>query len=152
MIPVRSKQSLISTYQKILSKAAEVDRTEADEDDRDGYVRTETSTESFGVSQHVLLNSYPDRQIKESHIGLISRKTEVTRLVIEEQNTVTHRDGLSQRSSIQFVDDGQTLRVTESVVDYSPENFLDGEEQSYIIYQKSGKMRVLKPRQTELGF
>ena len=154
-IQQRTVQNLTQTYRNMRLAAEAVDQLPKDTDRRDGYVTVEQNyasndADKWSLDGATTLNSFPKTSSKEvSPDPLISRKTEIKALGIEQREYSEDPELGKIRRDIEFIDDGQTLRATESIISYNDDNFLASSEQSYIIYKKSGKMRTLKPRHND---
>ena len=146
----RTAPELLSTYNRLKHTAETLDKSNLDTDERDDYVtislnRSEGEGENKIEGTHTI-NSFPSTDSKTTVNGLISRTSSVTSFNIEEiqhadtpeQGPVTHK--------LSFKDDGRTLRVSESITSLDSDTFLASEKQEYIIFQKSGKMKTLKPQ------
>lgn len=146
----RTSQELLSTYARLRHTAQTLDQSELDNNRQDDYVnitfsQVKPEEGQWGLHGTRQINSHPETVTKQTVDGLISRKTEVKKFAIMEAQFAETNEG-PVRHSMDFVDDGRSLRVTESLTRYDEENFLASEQQSYVIYHKSGKMRTLKPK------
>lgn len=146
----RTAPELLTTYSRLKHTAQTLDQSELDTDKRDDYV-TLTFNRSQGegdaeVTGTHMINSYPETQSKSKTNGLISRSTSVTSFNIEESQVADIPEQGLVRHDLAFSDNGRTLRVSESFTSLAEDSFLATEKQEYIIFQKSGKMKTLKPK------
>jgi hypothetical protein len=150
----RTSQELVSIYTRLKHTAETLDQSVLDHNRTEDYVnltfkQVEPEDGQWGLHGTRQINSHPETVTKQVVDGLISRKTEVRKFSIAEAQYAETAESGPIRHQIEFTDDGRTLRVTESLTSYGQDNFLASEEQSYIIYQKSGKMRTLNPQKHE---
>ena len=146
----RTSGELVSIYTRLKHTAETLDQSELDQNRNDDYVsltfkQVQPKEGQWGLHGTRQIHSHPETVTKQVVDGLISRKTEVQKFAIAEAQYAETAEAGPVRHQLEFTDDGRTLRVTESLTSYGEDNFLASEEQSYIIYQKSGKMRTLKP-------
>ena len=150
----RSSQELVSIYTRLKHTAETLDQSQLDNNRTEDYVnltfkQVEPEKGQWGLHGTRQIHSHPETVTNHVVDGLISRKTEVQKFSIAEAQYAETPESGPVRHQIEFTDDGRTLRVTESLTSYREDNFLASEEQSYIIYQKSAKMRTLKPQTHE---
>ena len=150
----RTSQELTSIYTRLKHTAETLDQSQLDSNRSEDYVNisfqhTAPEENQWGLHGQRQINSYPETVTKQTSSGLISHKTEVKKFNIAEYQYGDTQDAGPVRHGLEFKDDGKTLRVKESVTSYADDKFLSSEEQSYIIYKKSGKMRTLKPQRQE---
>ena len=145
----RTKSELLNTYQRLKHTAETLDQSALDTNKREDYVTVNLERSAGEGSEQMTgthtLNSFPSVSTKAENQGLISRSTTIKSFNIEETQFAQTSEGPHQHK-MSFTDDGRTLRVTESLTSLAEDSFLASEEQSYIIYQKSGKMRTLKAK------
>ena len=158
---LNSPNTLLTRYSALRAEAQALDQSEHDANKDKSYVNlTDISetTDRLGTRHSWIrqINSHPELHTKSEQVDpLISRKSEHKNFSITEAETYGLKktvDGkevsTGTRKSTTYLDDGTTLRVTESVNSYDQDFFLAGMEQTYLISKASGKVRQLKPKAT----
>lgn len=153
----RTSQELLTTYARLKHTAETLDQSELDTNKAEDYVnisfnQVQPKEGEWGLHGTRQINSHPATYTNSVSDGLIGRTTEVKKFNISEVQFGETVDAGRVRHGLEFEDDGRVLRVKESVVSYNDdETFLDTQEQSYLIYHKSGKMRTLEPKKIEVN-